>query len=173
MKTHAFSARRCIPALAKKRGIHRQSCFLKYYFFRDCSLAVRRLCSALHMAPGALVLPKRHTGKPCAKNCDASGQCTVYEHELITEKMFQIIGMVPVCSTALALRRSDAHVIYKIIFLYYNELFFCSFFRPQKMLLRSCLYAIASEHPSMKNTNLLVPSDMSIRSISILYIELY
>ena len=35
------------------------------------------------MAPGALVLPKRHTGKPCAKINDASGQCTVYEHELI------------------------------------------------------------------------------------------
>ena len=133
---------------------------------------MRRLCSALHMAPGALVLPKRHTGKPCAKNCDASGQCTVYEHELITEKMFQIIGMVPVCSTALALRRSDAHVIYKIIFLYYNDLFFGSFFRPQKMLLRSCIYARASEHWFVKITMSLRLSYTTIYSNFLLYNKL-
>ena len=53
------------------------------------------------------------------------------------------------CSTALALWRSDAHVIYKNIFLYYNELFLSSFFRPQKKalaLMHLCKSVGASEH---------------------------
>ena len=48
--------------------------------FIDCAPPVQRFA---HGTRGAGPKPVRHTGRPCAKICDASGQCTVYEHERI------------------------------------------------------------------------------------------